>query len=85
MFLESSFYIVIQFSPIALKSIIKLKLKLKLPSPRYFFFSFPFRLLLWFWSFSGLRNLPFEAFSLKWLQISLRWFSKNRLHMFRDK
>ena len=46
MFLESSFHIVIQFSPIALKSIIKLKLKLKLPSPRYFFFSFPFRLLL---------------------------------------
>ena len=37
---------VIQFSPIALKSIIKLKLKIKLPSPRSFFFSFPFRSLL---------------------------------------
>ena len=38
---------VIQFSPITLKSIIKLKLKLKLPSPRSFFFSLPFRSLLY--------------------------------------
>ena len=29
--------------------------------------------------FSGLRNLPFDALSVKWLQISLGWFSKNRL------
>ena len=36
------------------------------------FFSLPS--LLWFWSFSGLGNLPFDAFSLKWLQISLGWF-----------
>ena len=28
---------------------------------------------------SGLRNLTFDAFSLKWLQISLGWFSKSRL------
>ena len=28
-----------------------------------------------------LRNLPFDAFSLKWLQISLGCFSKNRLHI----
>ena len=26
----------------------------------------------------GLRNRPFDAFSLKWLQILLGWFSKNR-------
>ena len=45
----------------------------------FFFFSFLFPSLLWFWSFSGLRNMPFDAFSLKWLQISLGWFSKNRL------
>ena len=32
--------------------------------------------------FSGLRNLPFDAFSLKWLQISLGWFSKNRLDIY---
>ena len=38
---------VIQFSAIALKSIIKLKLKIKLPSPRSFFFSFSFRSLLY--------------------------------------
>ena len=44
------------------------------PSPRSFFFLFPFPSLLWFWSFSGLRNLPFDAFSLKWLHISLGWF-----------
>ena len=49
------------------------------PSPRSFFFSFPFSSLLWFWSFLGLTNLPCDAFSLKWLQISLGWFSKNRL------
>ena len=48
-------------------------------SPHSFFFSFPFPSLLWFLSFSGLRNLAFDAFSLKWLQISLSWFSKNRL------
>ena len=49
------------------------------PSPHSFFLSFPFPSLLWFWSFSGLRNMPFDAFSLKWLQMSLGWFSKNRL------
>ena len=43
------------------------------------FSSFPFPSLLWIWSFSGVRNVPFDAFSLKWPQISLRWFSKNRL------
>ena len=48
-------------------------------SPRSFSFSFLFPLFLWSWSFSGLRNLFFDAFSLKWLQISLGWFSKNRL------
>ena len=50
--------------------------------PRSFFFSFPFISLLWFWSFSGLKNLPFDAFSLKWLQISLGWFSKNRVDIY---
>ena len=52
------------------------------PSPRSFFFSFPFPSLVWFWSFSGLRNMPFGAFSLKRLQISLGWFSKNRLDIY---
>ena len=28
--------------------------------------------------FSGLKNLPFDSFSVKWLQISLGWLSKNR-------
>ena len=50
-------------------------------SPRSFFFSFPFPSLLWFCSFSGLRNLPFDAFSLKWLQILLGWFSNNLLNI----
>ena len=49
------------------------------PSPRFFFFSFPFPSLLWFWSFSGSRNVSLDAFSRKWLQISLGWFSKNQL------
>ena len=35
--------------------------------------------LLWFWSFSSTWNLPFDAFSLKWRQISLAWISKNGL------
>ena len=45
-----------------------------------FFFSLSFLFLgqVWCWSFLGLRNLPFDAFSLKWLQISLRWSSKNQ-------
>ena len=47
--------------------------------PRSFFSSFPFRLLVWFWSLSGPKSLPFDAFSLQWLQISLGWFSKSRL------
>ena len=47
--------------------------------PSLFLFCFPFPSLLWFWSFSGLRNMPFDAFSLKWLQMSLGWFSKNWL------
>ena len=47
--------------------------------PRSFFFSFPFPFLLWFWRLSGPRNLSFEAFSLNWRQMSLDWFSKNRL------
>ena len=42
------------------------------PSPRSFFFSFHLPSLLWYWSFSGLRNLPFDAFSLKRLQISFK-------------
>ena len=45
------------------------------------FSPFLFLFLLWFWSFSGLRNMPFDAFSLKWLQILLGWFSKNRLNI----
>ena len=53
--------------------------------PHSFFFSFPFPLLLWFWIFSGLRNVPFDAFSFKRLQISLGWYSKNRvdIHMYK--
>ena len=45
-----------------------------------FFFSLSFLFLgqVWCWSFLGLRNLPFDAFSLKWLQISLGWSSKNQ-------
>ena len=46
--------------------------------PRSFFFSFPFPLLVWFWRLSGPRNLSFDAFSLKWRQMSLGWFLKNR-------
>ena len=58
-------------------AIIKLRVQLLLfPSPRSLFFSFPFPSLPWIWSFSDLRNLPFDAFSLKQLQISLGWFSK---------
>ena len=30
----------------------------------------------------GLKKLQFDAFSMKWLKISLSWFSKNRLDMF---
>ena len=52
---------------------------LLLSSPLSFFSSFPVPSLLWFWSLSRLSNLPFEAFSPKWLQISLGWFSRNRL------
>ena len=37
--------------------------------PRYFSFSFPFSSLLCFWSFSGPKSLPFDTFSLKWLEI----------------
>ena len=37
--------------------------------PRYFSFSFFFSSLLCFWSFSGLKSLPFDTFSLKWLEI----------------
>ena len=44
--------------------------------PRSFFFFFPFPSLLWFWSLSSPRNLPFHAFSLNWLQISVGWFSE---------
>ena len=60
-------------------AILKTKRSFPYPHSFSFSFSFPFPSLLWFWSFSGLRNLPFDAFSLKWLQISLGWFSKNRL------
>ena len=38
--------------------------------------------LLWFWSFSGEGNLPFDAFTLKWPQISLGWFSKKSTRCF---
>ena len=34
---------------------------------------------VWFCSLSGPKNLSFGSFSLKWLQISLGSFSKNRL------
>ena len=50
-------------------------------SRRSYFFPFLFPSLQWFWSFSGLKNLPINAFSLKWLQISLGWFSKTRLDL----
>ena len=53
-----------------------------LPFSSLFLFSFPFPSLLWFWNFLGLRNLPFDPFSLKWLQILLGWFSKNQLDIF---
>ena len=47
--------------------------------PCCLFFSLAFPSLVWFWSLWGLRNIPFDTFSLKWLQISLSWFSKNWL------
>ena len=47
------------------------------------FFSSPPFLYLRYCDFgaseSGLRNLPFDAFSLKWLHISLGCLSRNRL------
>ena len=43
-----------------------------------FFFSFPFPSLVWVRSLTGPRNPLFNAFSLKWRQILLGWFSKNR-------
>ena len=52
------------------------------PSLRFFFPSSPFPSLLWLWSFSGLKKPTFDAFSLKWLQISLGWFSKNWLYIY---
>ena len=54
------------------------------PSSRSFLFSFPFLSLLWFLSISGLRNVPFDGFSLKWLKISLGWFLSNRLDVFKN-
>ena len=47
--------------------------------PRSLFFSFPFTSLAWFWSLSRPQNLSFDPFLLKSPQISLGWFSKNRL------
>ena len=47
-------------------------------SPRPFCFSFPSLLYMILELLTGLRNLPFDTFSLKWLQISLGCFSKNR-------
>ena len=41
-----------------------------------FLFILSFSFVTVIWSSSSLRNLPFDAFSLKWLQISLGWFSK---------
>ena len=32
----------------------------------------------------GLKKPAFDAFSLKWLKISLGWYSKNRLDMHLD-
>ena len=55
---------------------------LSFPSLRFFFPSSPFPSLLWLWSFSGLKKPTFDAFSLKWLQISLGWFSKNWLYIY---
>ena len=46
-------------------------------SPSLFFRYYDFGI-----SQSGLRNLPFDTFSLKWLQISLGCFSKNRLDIY---
>ena len=53
--------------------------------PRSFFFAFPLSLLVWFWSLLGPRNLPFYAFSLKWRQISLGWFPRNRLGIIKSE
>ena len=59
-------------------------------SPSFLFLTlsfspFLFPLSLWFWIFSGLRKVPFDAFSFKRLQISLGWYSKNRvdIHMYK--
>ena len=40
-----------------------------------------FPLPVWLLSLSDAKNLPFGPFSLKWLQISLGSFSKNRLEI----
>ena len=42
-------------------------------------------LLVWLLSLSGAKKLPFGPFSLKWLQISLGSFSKNRLEILSAK
>ena len=56
-------------------------------SPSFLFLTLSFSpfLFLCYCDFSGLRNVPFDAFSFKWLQISLGWYSKNRLdiHMYK--
>ena len=59
-------------------------------SPLFLLLAFtisPFLFLRYFdfQSFSGLRNLPFDTFSLKWLQISLGWFSQKWLDVPRHK
>ena len=56
-------------------------------SPLFLLLAFSFSPLLFlryfdFQSFSGLRNLPFDTFSLKWLQISLGWFSQKWLDIY---
>ena len=70
-YLKSSHYVKLRVQPLLF-----FFLFFSFPCPRSFFFSFPFPSLVWFWSLSGPKSLPFDAFSFKWLQISLGWFSK---------
>ena len=53
-------------------------------SPPFLFFAVSFSTFFFlryggFGAYRAKQNLPFDAFSQKWLQISLVWFSKRRL------
>ena len=71
------------FRPKTISKVAIIKTRVK-PLFFFFFFSFPsprsFSFVTMILELFGLRrNVSFDAFSLKWLQILLGWFSKNWL------